>query len=163
MPFPGGWGHWRPLIGGPGCNTAVVSYELDPATVVQEGDVWVLAVNRNQNLLGKTMLVLRRPCSAVIDIDQTEWSLLQAEIVRVTSGLRSLFQPDQFNYAFLMNVDAEVHLHVIPRYATPRTWRGREFTDASWGRPFGTDQVALPSEDLAALAADLRAALTESV
>lgn len=87
----------------------------------------------------------------------------QADIVRVTTGLRSLFQPDQFNYAFLMNVDAQVHLHVIPRYAAPRTWRGREFTDAHWGRPFGTDQVALPSEDLTALAADLRAVFAESV
>ena len=154
-----GW----PLTGRLGCNTAIVSYELDPATVVEDGDVWVLAVNRNQNLLGKTMLVLRRPCSAVVDLDQTEWSLLHTEVVRVTSGLRSLFQPDQFNYAFLMNVDAQVHLHVIPRYAALRTWRGREFTDVNWGRPFGTDQAALPSEDLTALAADLRAALTGSV
>ncbi|MEM9654943.1 MAG: HIT family protein [Actinomycetota bacterium] len=141
----------------------MVSYELDPATVVEDGGVWALAVNRNQNLLGKTMLVLRRPCSAVVDLDQAEWSLLQEEIVRVTSGLRSLFQPDQFNYAFLMNVDAQVHLHVVPRYAAPRTWRGREFTDANWGQAFGTDQVALPSEDLAALSADLRAVLTELV
>ncbi len=109
------------------------------------------------------MLVSRRPCSAVVDLDQTEWSLLQAEIARVASGLRPLFQPDQCNCAFLMNVDAQVHLHGIPRDAAARTWRGRELTDANWGRPFGTDQVALPSGDLAALAADLRAILTESV
>lgn len=159
VPYPDG----RSSTGQLGCNTATVSFALDPATVIEDGDVWVLAVNRNQNLLGKTMLVLRRPCSTVVGLDQAESSSLQVEIVRITSGLRSLFEPDQFNYAFLMNVDAQVHLHVIPRYASPRTWRGREFTDANWGRPFGTDQLPLPSDDLAALAADVRTALGESV
>jgi diadenosine tetraphosphate (Ap4A) HIT family hydrolase len=140
-----------------------VSYALGPATVIEDGDVWVLAVDRNQNLLGKVMLVLRRSCSAVVNLDQGEWLLLQAEIARITMGLRMLFEPDQFNYAFLTNVDAQVHLHVIPRFASPRIWQGREFTDANWGRPFGTEQLVLPSDDLAALAADLRTALSNSV
>lgn len=139
-----------------------MSYALDPATVIEDRESWILAVNRNQNLLGKTMLVLRRPCSAVTDLDQTEWASLQTEIVRITSGLRSLFRPDQFNYAFLMNVDSQVHLHVIPRYASARTWRGRDFVDVNWGRPFGTEQYPLPADELAALADEFRAVLDET-
>jgi len=89
VPIPDRW----PLAGRLCCDTARVSYALDPATVIQDRDTWVLAVNRNQNLLGKAMVVLRRPCSAVTDLDQTEWTSLQTEIVRITSGLRSLFRP----------------------------------------------------------------------
>jgi len=133
---------------------------LDPASVIAERRHWTLAVNRNQNLLGKTMLVLQRPCLAVADLDTTEWAALRVEIGRVTDALRSLFEPDQFNYAFLMNVDAQVHLHVIPRYASPRTWRGREFTDENWGRSFDTESRRLAGDELSALVSALRATLS---
>ena len=47
---------------------------LIPESVIEETPAWTLAVNRNQDLLGKTMLVLRRECSAVIEMDPDEWS-----------------------------------------------------------------------------------------
>ena len=43
--------------------------------------------------------------------------------------LTSCFQPDHFNYAFLMNKDAHVHLHIIPRYRGQRAFAGVEFQD----------------------------------
>ena len=139
-----------------------MSYVLDPATVIEERGPWVLAVNRNQNLLGKTMLVLDRPCVAVTDLDQGEWISLQTEIGRITNAIAALFGPDQFNYAFLMNVDAQVHLHVIPRYASSRIWRGQEFVDANWGSPFDTNQRLLRPDDLVALTDELRAVMSGS-
>lgn len=93
---------------------------LAPESVITEGASWTAAVNRNQNLIGKSMLVLRRPCTAVVDIDPHEWAALHGEIERLVSAITRLFAPDQFNFAFLMNVDRQVHLHVIPRYATSR-------------------------------------------
>lgn len=123
----------------PGMSPLVPS----PESVVEEGADWLLAVNRNQNLLGKTMLVLRRPCSAVADVDAAEWTSLHAELARVTRALQQLFRLDQMNYAFLMNMDAQVHLHVIPRYAAPRMWSGDEFTDPNWGSAFGHEQRPL--------------------
>lgn len=44
-----------------------------PETVVEDGELWTIAVNRNQNLLGKAMLVLRRPCTAVSQLELDEW------------------------------------------------------------------------------------------
>ncbi len=49
--------------------------------------------------------------------------------------LRTAFQPDHFNYSFLQNKDRHVHLHVIPRYAAPRRFLDRDFTDANWLPP----------------------------
>lgn len=139
-----------------------MTIQLDPDTVIERGDLWSIAVNRNQNLLGKTMIVLDRPCTAVTDLDQTEWLTLHPEIQRVVSAIDSLFDPDQFNFAFLMNDDAQVHLHVLPRYASARTWNGQEFTDPNWGRPFGHEQRPLNPSELLALTSEIRSALPGS-
>lgn len=140
-------------------TTARPALSLLPETVIEQGALWTLAVNRNQDLLGKSMLVLHRACTAVIDIEPAEWVSLRAELRRLVPAVDRLFRPDQFNFAFLMNLDAQVHLHVIPRYAGPRRWRGREFTDAHWGRAFGQEQRILDRPDLTRLAHDIRIGL----
>jgi hypothetical protein len=45
-----------------------VTLSLLPDSVIEERPSWTLAVNRNQHQLGKTMLVLLRHCTSVIDI-----------------------------------------------------------------------------------------------
>ena len=137
----------------------LVPLRLVPETVIEERPSWTLAINRNQDLLGKTMLVLRRPCTAVVDLRADEWAQLQDELRRLVPALRQLFEPDQFNFAFLMNLDAQVHLHVIPRYRTPRQWNDSEFIDAHWGRVFGDEQRMLDVADLKTLAEQVRGAL----
>jgi diadenosine tetraphosphate (Ap4A) HIT family hydrolase len=59
-----------------------------------------------------------------------------------------------------MNLDAQVHLHVIPRYATAREWHGQVFDDRHWGDAFRHEQRAMERTALAALAAEIRRALT---
>ena len=118
-----------------------------------------MAVNRNQDLLGKTMLVLERPCLAVIELHPSEWAALHAELRQLVPVLTRLFAPDQVNFGFLMNQDAQVHLHVIPRYRSARTWRGRTFEDSNWGSAAGQDQRLLPLDALAELAQEISAEL----
>lgn len=132
---------------------------LVPSTVVEEGADWTLAVNRNQCLLGKVMLVARREVAAVDELSTQEWSSLHVQIGRVRAALDQLFAPDQLNYAFLMNQDAQVHLHVVPRYREPRRWHGLVFEDPHFGKVFGTEQRVLGEEDLHLLAGTIRSAL----
>jgi diadenosine tetraphosphate (Ap4A) HIT family hydrolase len=134
-----------------------VTLSLLPESVIEEQPGWTLAVNRNQDLLGKTMLVLRRHCTAVIDIAPDEWALLRDELRRLVPTLDRLFHPDQFNFAFLMNLDRRVHLHVVPRYASSRSWHARTFTDRHWGATFGREQRPLPPAELQLLADEIRA------
>ena len=132
---------------------------LMPETIIEERPLWTLAVNRNQDLLGKTMVVLRRPCTAVVDLDAEEWRSLHAELRRLVPALTEVFSPDQLNFAFLMNLDAQVHLHVIPRYASPRTWGGLQFEDPHWGSAFGHEQRLLEPGLLRALSDAVKQAL----
>jgi diadenosine tetraphosphate (Ap4A) HIT family hydrolase len=129
---------------------------LIPGTIVEEGPFWTIAVNHNQDLLGKTMVILNRPCAAVVEVDPTEWTALHTELRRLVPALTALFVPDQFNFAFLMNEKAQVHLHVVPRYATAREWCGLRFEDGHWGSAFGHEQRLLPQEFLQRLAGEIR-------
>jgi len=136
-----------------------VPLSLSPETVIEERPSWTIAVNRNQDLLGKTTLVLQRTCEAAVDIEADEWSRLRLELRRLVPALGRLFRPDQFNFAFLLNLDAQVHLHAIPRYASPRVWHDREFTDPHWGSAFGHEQHILERDDLKRLADEIRTEL----
>ena len=92
-------------------------------------DHWQVVVNYNQNKLGKCMVCLKRHDEDICNLSDEEVRDLWAIIRKLKVALTSCFQPDHFNYAFLMNQDAHVHLHVIPRYRGTRTFAGVEFQD----------------------------------
>jgi diadenosine tetraphosphate (Ap4A) HIT family hydrolase len=128
-------------------------------TVVEAGPTWTIAVNLNQNLLGKTIVILNRRCQSVTDLTSAEWTDLHAQLRRLRVALDILFEPDQYNYAFLMNVDRQVHLHVVPRYKAIRTWFDHQFDDPHWGEVFGPEQRVLEPNELARLRDQIRARL----
>jgi diadenosine tetraphosphate (Ap4A) HIT family hydrolase len=105
---------------------------LTPETIIEHGALWTVALNRNQNLLGKVMLVLNRPLEQVTLLREDEWADLHEQMRRVALALTAAFQPDHFNYAFLQNQDRQVHLHVMPRYAASRTFAGETFEDPDY-------------------------------
>lgn len=133
-----------------------MTIRLIPESIIDVSPNWTLAVNRNQNLLGKVMLIARRPVESVGSLETNEWLDLRGEIRRACAALDALFQPDQYNHAFLMNVDPQVHLHVLPRYRDERLWNGQVFSDTHYGSLFGSEQRILDPERLAPLADAIR-------
>src|SRR5918992_879759 len=140
------------MIGNNAC--ALCSQSLEP--ILAEGEHWRLVLNRNQDLLGKCFLALRRHCEAVTDLTSQEWTELHAQLRVTTEALRQTFCPDHFNYAFLQNQDCHVHLHVIPRYATPRVLTGETFPDA------GHPARVVPVEAVEEIVEKLRQAVMEA-
>ncbi len=124
--------------------------------VVERGEFWTLALNHNQNLPGKSVLVLNRHRERVQDLTAQEWASLRPYTARVTSALDKLFVPDLYNFAFLMNFDAHVHLHIVPRYASPIEWRGETYADEHYGFLFGKGQRPASEEALGELAKTLK-------
>lgn len=117
---------------------------------------WQLFVNRNQNYLGKVMLVLKRHATNVTELKDEEqvefWNVLRL----TKESLDAAFQPDHVNYAFLMNQDRHVHLHLVPRYAEPRKFAGLVFQDGHLGEHYQLTQQIVSLEWRAQLAAHLR-------
>ena len=135
----------------PGCNLCERLRH-----VVERGELWTLALNRNQDLPGKCILVLNRHCERVSDLTVQEWASLHPYTERTASALDDLFAPDLYNFAFLMNFDAHVHLHVVPRYASPVEWRDETYTDEHYGSLFGKEQRLASEEALNELAETLK-------
>jgi diadenosine tetraphosphate (Ap4A) HIT family hydrolase len=135
--------------------------QLAPETVIERGALWTIALNRNQNLLGKVMLMANRPLEEVILLRENEWTDLHKQMRRVTLALTTAFQPDHFNYAFLQNQDRQVHLHVIPRYAANRSFSGETFEDPDYPDHYHVPAIPhhLSPGRLAALVETIRRAL----
>jgi len=59
-----------------------------------------------------------------------------AELAKITEAIEKAlgkFRPyDKINYLALMMVDPHVHVHVLPRYATPQVFDEQVFNDAGW-------------------------------
>ena len=132
----------------------------DPEVLVHDFGPWALCLNRNQDLIGRCYLLLRRPCTDPLSITPQEQASLWACAAKSKAALTRLFAPDHWNFAFLMNVDPQVHFHLIPRYRNGRLFRGAEFADPQFGKhyPLGPERN-LDTETLAAL----RVALSRSL
>jgi diadenosine tetraphosphate (Ap4A) HIT family hydrolase len=122
--------------------------------VARESTHWRIAINRNQNLLGKLLIVLRRHEESVAELTSDEWSELRDELRWAIGRLDGAFHPDHFNCAFLQNQDRHIHLHVVPRYASSRTFGGREFADPDWPDHYSPGVEYLPPRDVIAAIAD---------
>lgn len=96
---------------------------------------WIWQVHENQYYLGRTILRLDRPENGSLSkCADGEWASLR-ENIRVCENLwGELFQPDRFNYSQLGNIYPQLHVHAVPRYASPREWRGCIFQDKNWGK-----------------------------
>jgi diadenosine tetraphosphate (Ap4A) HIT family hydrolase len=133
-----------------GCD----SFHIDPRDLVGTWEHWHVVVNHNQNYLGKLMLVLRHHATDVTDLTPDEQAELWRLLGAVKTALLGAFQPDHFNYAFLMNLDAHVHMHIIPRYAQPQVFAGMTFTDGQLGQHYdlGSRIVTVAQRQTIALA-----------
>jgi diadenosine tetraphosphate (Ap4A) HIT family hydrolase len=132
------------------------NFHIDARDLVGSWDHWHVVVNHSQNYLGKVMLVLRRHATDVTALTADEQAELWRILGQAKAALIGAFQPDHFNYAFLMNLDAHVHLHIIPRYAEPRVFAGMTFADGRLGEHYDLGSQIVPIELREALALELR-------
>jgi diadenosine tetraphosphate (Ap4A) HIT family hydrolase len=75
------------------------------------------------------VLVPRRPdIIEITDLPTAERSILMEEIASVSTSLKDATRADRINVAALGNVVAQLHVHVVARFATDPAWPG-----AVWG------------------------------
>jgi diadenosine tetraphosphate (Ap4A) HIT family hydrolase len=91
----------------------------------------------------------------LMDLDGGDRAALFDEITAVSRAMETLLRPDKLNVAALGNVVAQLHVHVIARYADDANW-----PQPVWGRG---ERVAYAPQDAAARIAGLRAALREQL
>ena len=130
-----------------------------PETLVRAYRHWLVLVRPQQATLGALVLVCTDQAIAFSQISVRAFEELSQVTADLDAALTKLFGPDKLNYLMLMMVDPDVHFHVLPRYAAPRSFAGRELTDRFWPKPVDLTQPVQADPTLAAAVRDgLRAA-----
>ena len=71
------------------------------------------------------ILVPARPAvSEIVDLDAADRARLIEEVALVSTVMRDLFRPTKLNVGALGNVVAQLHVHVIARFASDGAWPG---------------------------------------
>ena len=77
------------------------------------------------------ILVPARPgATEIVDLEAADRARLMEEIALVSGVMRDLFSPTKLNVAALGNVVAQLHVHVIARFASDDAW-----PRPVWGSP----------------------------
>lgn len=110
---------------------------------------WHVAVHPNQGYLGRCVVWCKRSDALdLADATLEEQKELFSILKELREAAKKAFQPDLFNYAFLGNIERHLHGHFIPRYASPREFEGRTFTDERWGQNWQPDESFEVSQEL---------------
>jgi diadenosine tetraphosphate (Ap4A) HIT family hydrolase len=84
----------------------------------------------------------RTDVSEIVDLTSNERHLLLDETSRVAEALRTQCTPKKLNIAAIGNIVAQLHVHVVARFAE----------DAAWPRPVWGIGTAVPYSDAASAA-----------
>lgn len=127
-------------------------FSVDELTVVAT-EHWTWSVRPVQSTLGCGILSLNRLCPTFGGITAGEGEALAAVVGTLEDRVRDVYAADKFNYLMYMMNDPHVHMHVFPRFKTPRVCEGRTFVDDTWPRPpsQGWDPDDIDLELLAAI------------
>jgi len=121
---------------------------------------WSVSVAREPNYLGKCIVALRRHEEDFLALTAEEREEMWPAARAVREALSRCFRPDHFNYQVLGNSVRHVHMHLTPRYTSPREFAGITFNDAHWGTwPFPSEQD-LPRGFLKSLAETIAREMT---
>jgi len=104
----------------------------DPATRIARCGAWTVLLRPRQPTLGALVLVCEEPVAAFGQVSAAGYADLAEATRRVEAMLGATFAYDKINYLMLMMVDPDVHFHVLPRYAAPRSFAGQAFADRAW-------------------------------
>jgi diadenosine tetraphosphate (Ap4A) HIT family hydrolase len=131
-----------------------------PETLLAAWTHWAVLLRPAQVTLGSLVLVCSEPVQRFGAISPGAAAELREVVAAIETALGECVHYDKLNYLMLMMVDPDVHFHVIPRHAGPRSYAGAEFVDPFWpGPPDVTRSQPLSEAVREALIRDLRARL----
>ncbi len=100
--------------------------------LLKEYTYWKLLVRNRSTTLGNCVAITKQHHEHFSDVTPEEMKEFNLLVKDVENALQKSFQYDIMNYLMLMMKDKHTHFHIIPRYASLRTFAGVEWIDAAW-------------------------------
>lgn len=134
--------------------------KFQPADLeVLNGTHWLVTVRSKQVTFGDTVVLPKRAIATFSDMTADEAVELVEILGRLEHTATNTLGADRVNAVAAMMKDPFVHFHFFPRYSTPKTVNGQEWTDEDWPRAITFRDVQTPSE----LLVDIRQLLSASL
>lgn len=103
---------------------------------VAKVDDWTIGVTGDQHLLGQLILFPpEKVHGSIVHMSNTELLKFKQIGLLAEELLKDTFQSEWFNYNQAGNVIRDLHIHLQPRYSSPKDFAGYTFTDEGWGHP----------------------------
>jgi diadenosine tetraphosphate (Ap4A) HIT family hydrolase len=106
----------------------------DMPLLIKKYKHWRLVLADSQQLIGWCHVILNRHAEYYQDLTTEEMKELQVVLSEHRNALRVLFAPDHYNLMHMANMIKHFHFHIVPRYAKPKKYLGRDFTDQDYGK-----------------------------
>ncbi|HEX5774456.1 MAG TPA: hypothetical protein VFY28_00625 [Candidatus Paceibacterota bacterium] len=132
--------------------------------VIYDGLSWKLYLNEDQRYLGRAYVWLKschRDFHQLGDLNPDDLEELMRILRTYHATVRDLWNADTLNYGWLGNEyhmhRGHGHMHVVPRYAAPPEFGGREYPDERWGQDYKPyDKLKLPRNELLSITDELK-------
>lgn len=132
---------------------------LDKKWLLHETDFWDIYLSDKQDYIGRCILVLKRHCGSLSQINNDEWIDLKAIIDNIESIMKKILSADLCNWSCLMNdfyktsnPNPHLHIHIRPRFRNPINLDGKIITDDEFGHHYNNHkQVMLNDKEINAL------------
>ena len=115
----------------------------DRQYLLYENQYWSVYLADEQDYVGRCIVVSRRHCASLSELDETEWDNLRIVIQMVENSLKSVLGADLCNWSCLMNDSfkeqvpkTHLHLHCRPRFKNLVTINGNEYIDEEFGHHY---------------------------
>jgi diadenosine tetraphosphate (Ap4A) HIT family hydrolase len=109
---------------------------------------------------GYCVLLGKHHARELFELPRDEALALADELRSVAEAIHNVTRPLKLNYECLGNLEAHVHWHVFPRYASEEEKLRRA---PVWERPSSQRMLALEEHDMRALVASLRAKIVKLI
>lgn len=126
---------------------------------IKDYKYWELYLNDPHYYLGSVYLWAKRSDNVdfldIIEEEKQEFFEIAKDVKRV---LKDLFRVDKFNIVNLQNKINHLHVHIIPRYSSPRIFEGFTFVDENYGRMFYpyNEDIKIPEKTLLCIIKEIK-------
>ena len=111
--------------------------------LLYENQYWSVYLADEQDYIGRCIVVSRRHCASIAELEASEWDNLRTVIKRIEDCLKSALGADLCNWSCLMNdffkqqvPDPHLHLHCRPRLKNPVIINGNVYNDEEFGHHY---------------------------
>ncbi len=137
----------------------------DKRYLLYEDEYWMLFLADEQDYIGRSILVLKRHCASLSELNEEEWKVLHNLIQRFETCALQVLGADVCNWSCLMNnffkeevPNPHLHIHCRPRLKKPVVVGDNTYADTEFGHHYALKKEAVvTSEDRAVLFSRMKA------